>query len=244
MEGIETKKSRYRLNLDLNLIRTLYTQGLSSQEIADKLGCCQYSVWLRLKKLGCMRTNSESKKLAVRQGKMKIKPKVNLDLDLVKHLYVDEYLSAEVIAKQSGCGASTVLRRLAELGCVRDREQVAKLKSGPNNPLWKGGRRIAGGYIVVWARGHHRANKQGYVREHILVWEQAHNKKLPQGWEVHHLNGITTDNRPNNLLALPNQKHQLIIPKMKERIRQLEIENHQLRRALENNQMIFYMSEN
>ena len=88
-------------------------------------------------------------------------------------------------------------------------------------------------------RSHPRANKQGYVREHILIWEEVHNKSLPDGWVVHHLNGIKSDNRPSNLIALPSKKHRYWIPKLQKRIRELEVENKQLGKALKNNQTVF-----
>jgi hypothetical protein len=69
---------------------------------------------------------------------------------------------------------------------------------------------------------HPRANKDGYIQEHIVVWEQTHNKPVPQGWHVHHLNGIKNDNRPRNLVALPSTKHYLILQAKARRIQELE----------------------
>ncbi len=96
-------------------------------------------------------------------------------------------------------------------------------KLGEKNPLWKGGRTISSsGYILIHKPNHIRAGKNGYVYEHILVLEQKLGHSLPKGWVGHHLNGKRDDNRPNNLEAMPNKKHNLLIPIMHKRIQELE----------------------
>ncbi len=69
---------------------------------------------------------------------------------------------------------------------------------------------------------HDRANGAGYVFEHILIWEQTHGEVVPHGYVVHHLNGIKSDNRPSNLMALPNQKHRVVLEAKAKRIQELE----------------------
>ena len=95
-------------------------------------------------------------------------------------------------------------------------------KTGKDHPNWKGGRRIDNGYVIILRRGHPRAGRDGYVKEHILVWEQENNKPLPKGWIIHHLNGIKSDNRICNLQALPNKKHYLVLQAKAKRIQELE----------------------
>lgn len=44
-----------------------------------------------------------------------------------------------------------------------------------------------------------RVGKRKYVREHILVMEKKLGHPIPKGYHVHHINGNTKDNRPENL---------------------------------------------
>ena len=75
---------------------------------------------------------------------------------------------------------------------------------GPNAPNWKGGRLIdKSGYVLIRRPEHPRAKKffgiRCYVREHIVVIEQKLGRSLSKGETVHHINGVKSDNRPENL---------------------------------------------
>ncbi len=49
-----------------------------------------------------------------------------------------------------------------------------------------------------WA-GHPRLNRNGHILEHIAVMEVKLGRRLRKGENVHHRNGVKTDNRPENL---------------------------------------------
>ena len=49
-----------------------------------------------------------------------------------------------------------------------------------------------------WA-GHPRLNRSGHILEHIAVMEVKLGRRLRKGENVHHRNGVKTDNRPENL---------------------------------------------
>mgnify|MGYP001600520464 CR=1 FL=1 len=71
------------------------------------------------------------------------------------------------------------------------------------------------------------ANKAGYVYEHRLIMAKSLGRNLHR-WEiVHHLNGIKTDNRIENLqLVLADRHNQITI--LENRVSQLEIRVTQL----------------
>ncbi len=68
------------------------------------------------------------------------------------------------------------------------------------HPQWKDGRTISShGYVRLKMLGHHLADCAGYVYEHRLVAEQMLGRPLLPTEQVHHRNGDTKDNRPENL---------------------------------------------
>lgn len=66
--------------------------------------------------------------------------------------------------------------------------------SGENSPSWKGGKtRHQKGYTMSWVPG------RKYVFDHVLVMENEIGRRLLDVENVHHLNGVRDDNRPENL---------------------------------------------
>jgi len=77
------------------------------------------------------------------------------------------------------------------------------------NPSWKGGRmRDKHGYVLVHMPEHPNANRHGYVREHRVVMEQKLGRFLDRKEVVHHFDGTTDNNVPENLgLFRSNGEH-------------------------------------
>lgn len=76
--------------------------------------------------------------------------------------------------------------------------------TGESNPFWKGGQTNHRGYIRI--KNPDPNGRPRYIGEHVLVWEKA-NGPVPQNWDVHHLNGIKSDNRLENLFAMSKSDH-------------------------------------
>lgn len=66
---------------------------------------------------------------------------------------------------------------------------------------------------------HPNAGKRGYVQEHVYLAAKALGRAVPKGAEVHHVNGIKTDNRPENLVLYESRAYHKLL--------------HQRQRALE-----------
>ena len=81
-------------------------------------------------------------------------------------------------------------------------------RKGPKHENWKGGRLISQhGYILIHQPNHPLAMQRGYVAEHRLVMEKYLGKILKRTEQVHHKNGIRTDNRIENLELVQRENH-------------------------------------
>lgn len=97
--------------------------------------------------------------------------------------------------------------RASKLGHVvseETRKKISKTREkyvGENATAWKGGRRIAyNGYAMV------RVGRT-YIREHHVIMEKQIGRKIGFNEVVHHVNGIKTDNRIENLVLLLKADH-------------------------------------
>ena len=148
---------------------------------------------------------------------------IKWDINELRRLYVDEKMSGSKIAKLLGLQQEAVNSALRRFNIPR--RDMAESHSKELHYRWNGGRFLStSGYYRIYKPEHHKADKRGYVYEHIVIWEEANGRQLRDDEVVHHLNGIKIDNRPLNLLALRNEKHRRWIPALQEHIRQLEAE--------------------
>lgn len=72
------------------------------------------------------------------------------------------------------------------------------------------------GYYEIFEPSHPLAKKNGYIREHRMIAYKFGLLKDPKD-EVHHINGIKTDNRVENLQVLSKPEHTSISMKGKKK---------------------------
>jgi hypothetical protein len=97
--------------------------------------------------------------------------------------------------------------RCAGLWYVKNRPEKSNIlynKFGSENKSWKGGRIVRGEYIMLYKPNHPNTTKDKYVFEHRLVMEKKLGRYLTKEETVHHINGIKTDNRIENLMLFNN----------------------------------------
>lgn len=86
---------------------------------------------------------------------------------------------------------------LAKMSATR----TARARRGRDNPTWKGGYMHRGYRFVSPPEGGKA------IPEHRLVMEATLGRPLEPGEVVHHVNGIKSDNRPENLILSTNDEH-------------------------------------
>ena len=78
---------------------------------------------------------------------------------------------------------------------------------GKNHPQWKGGKYKQNGYVRVYSPTHPYCDCNLRVLEHRLVMEKHLGRYLLPTEVVHHINGIRTDNRIENLALFSKSYH-------------------------------------
>lgn len=107
---------------------------------------------------------------------------------------------------------------------------------------WKGGRYTAKGYVHVLIAtlpeasqkmAREMAPKKNYIQEHRIIMAMHLGRPITKDEVVHHINGVKTDNRPENLEALRRGDHTIHHREVEKEVARLRAENAALRAELE-----------
>lgn len=112
--------------------------------------------------------------------------------------YIIQYKSARQIEQEQGING-VIGKWLKKLNIpIRNME-------GENHWNWKGGRNINSGYISIKTDNHPRADKHGYLLEHIIIMEKHLGRLLNEEEIVHHKDYNRTNNNIKNLWLAKNR---------------------------------------
>ena len=181
--------------LDEEVLRQMFEAGAPQVRIAEHFGCSQTLISLVIRRLGLVR----ERLVGGPRGFI-------FDEDQLCRMFVDG-LSLSRIATYFRCSRPTVAKAVGRL-CMT-REPLFTGNCRHQHPNWRGGRRITShGYIrVLVGTDCPGADGEGHIFEHRLVMQEALGRPLRDDEVVHHINGIKTDNRLENLTVMTRVEH-------------------------------------
>lgn len=93
--------------------------------------------------------------------------------------------------------------------CCNEGHSIKSTGHRPYN--WKGGKLVHKSYVYLLTKEHPNRNRDGYVTEHRLIMEKKLGRFLERTEIIHHINGISDDNRIENLELVNSQSEHMKI---------------------------------
>jgi len=180
-----------------NTLRELYHgEGLTIKEVASELGCNRGSIRYWMKKHDIeFRSRGYKKEWDGAPWR---------DEDRLRELYHDKEMSTHEIGEEFDCDRTTVLRWMRIHGIERRDRKKAHRMAKFNR--WARYRTTQQGY-EEWRSPDKDIKGERSVRVHRLVAVAEHGLEALKGKVVHHKNGVSWDNRPENLELLTPSEH-------------------------------------
>ena len=114
--------------------------------------------------------------------------------------------SEETRRKMSIAGKGRKLTEIHKTKISEAKKGKERLR-GKDSANWKGGKKMCGGYVLIWKPSHPYSNKGGYVRRSRLVAEQVLGRYLKKEEIVHHKNKERSDDKKYNLIVCNQAYH-------------------------------------
>lgn len=129
------------------------------------------------------------------------------DIQSIRAMIEVEGLQQRIVADRIGVHQGTIEKLVKRLGLSTQRTGP---RSGEGHTNWKGGVVVRKGYRYVYNPTHPNAVfGKKYVAEHRLVMEKKLGRLLLRSEVVHHIDGDTANNSPENLMVFGENKSHL-----------------------------------
>ena len=217
-----------------DLEREYLQKEVSMRQACDVLGCCPTTLIKALRRHG-LPTKPKTWNRRRRTRFPQLQDRTWLEKQLETRTMLD-------IAKELGTSSGNVSDHVRRHGLRwphYDRIEAVKEgirkahpegRAGKSASNWKGGKcTTGGGHVYIHRPDHPNCTKEGYVMEHRLVVEESIGRLLQQNEVVHHINGIKTDNRPENLQVLTVSGHRKIHMEAYQKLYECQQENAKLK---------------
>jgi transposase-like protein len=167
-----------------------YTGGARIADLAAEFGCTELTIRRALERGGVTRRDDRGRTRHFTEAEFATMAEMAAGGS-----------SQSQIAAALNSATSTVQNAMAQRGLLPARRGMA---SGAAHGAWRGGRTLhPDGYVMVKVArdGPYgvMADRHGYVLEHRLAMALSLGRPLDTREQVHHINGIRTDNRISNL---------------------------------------------